>query len=406
MEQNKNQNRGRVGLRRSLGLGAVILLLGSATVHRLADAATGTVEQSMAAVRAASHVDPVAASGAGVDVAVIDTGVVPTRFLQGDRLIYGPDFSADALKPSLQDLDAFGHGTNVASIVAGMASAARVVSVKVAAADGSTTPARLAAAVGWVALNAHTGGRNIRVLNFSYGIPPGPEGTALIVALRAAWAAGIVVVASAGNDGVGFTIDAPASDSWFVAVGAAKAGGTNVVPADFSSSTYVSRSVDVIALGVDIVGARVPGSFLDQMFPEARSGDDGFRGSGTSQASAVVSGIAAGLIGRAPRLTADQVKALLRDSARFVFGYTPAVQGRGVVDQQTALARSAPVAWWASVLNGTLVPLPPLPSLGELVKPLDGSAWNGPEWSGNRWSGGAWQGNRWSGNRWSGSRWE
>ena len=388
---------------RALALGFAMLLVGSLQVTRGAGAAIGTVEQSSLAIRAASGVDVATASGAGVDIAVIDSGVVPTRFLGGQRLLYGPDFSVDVINPALRNLDAFGHGTNVASIISAIAPKSRIVSLKVASSNGSTSLAQLTAAIGWVVANAHTEGRNIRVLNLSYGMTPSKEGNLLAHALRLAWRAGITVVASAGNDGLGMTIDAPADDSQFIAVGAAKQSLKGLVPADFSSGSALplTRTVDVLALGADIVGARVAGSFLDERFPGARSGDEGFRGSGTSQAAAVVSGVLAGIISRKPTLSPSQAKAILLDGARPIAGYSTAFQGRGLVNQQASLARSVPASFWADLMNGIgslWVPSSAQPLA--ILRPIVGSAWNGPEWSGNRWSDATWSGNRWSGSRW------
>src|SRR4051794_25561030 len=57
-------------------------------------------------------------TGAGIDVAVVDTGVAPVTGLAG-RYVNGPDVSLDAFGPGTAGLDAFGHGTAMASIIAG-----------------------------------------------------------------------------------------------------------------------------------------------------------------------------------------------------------------------------------------------------------------------------------------------
>ena len=105
---------------------------------------------------------------------------------------------------------------------------------------------------------------------------------------------GVAVVAAAGNqaDGTG-SLDLPAADPFLIAVGATDTQHTDDpaddTVADFSSRDAV-RPPDVVAPGTGVISLRVPGSTLDEEFPAARIGDDFFRGSGTSQAAAVVSG--------------------------------------------------------------------------------------------------------------------
>ena len=87
--------------------------------------------------------------GGPADVAIIDSGVSPVGSLAG-RVVNGPDFSSDARVEELRNLDAFGHGTHLAGIVAAVAPQARIVNVKVADSDGSTTLVRLLSALDWV----------------------------------------------------------------------------------------------------------------------------------------------------------------------------------------------------------------------------------------------------------------
>ena len=59
-------------------------------------------------------------TGAGVDVAVIDTGVLPVDGLATPgKIVYGPDLSLDSQDSELRNLDANGHGTFMAGIIAG-----------------------------------------------------------------------------------------------------------------------------------------------------------------------------------------------------------------------------------------------------------------------------------------------
>ena len=72
---------------------------------------------------------------------------------------------------------------------------------------------------------------------------------------------------------------------------------------------------DLAAPGKSLQGLRVPGSYIDQTYPTGRINDRYFRGSGTSQAAALVSGAAALVIQQRPRITPDELKALLTSTA-------------------------------------------------------------------------------------------
>src|SRR5207247_1212619 len=96
--------------------------------------------------------------------------------------------STDQAAADLRYRDSYGHGTHMASIIAGrdsvstpagyaattsnyqgVAPDARVISLKVGATDGSADVSQVIAAIGWVTQHAHDPGLNIRVLNLSYG---------------------------------------------------------------------------------------------------------------------------------------------------------------------------------------------------------------------------------------------
>jgi serine protease AprX len=140
------------------------------------------------AARARASIDLIRASagahggltGAGVDVALIDSGVVGVAALDGPgKLVRGPDFSADARDRDLRGLDGFGHGSHMAGLIAaddaasgyqGIAPGARLVSVKVAGADGVTSLGRVLTALDWVRRKRSSGGLDIRVVNLSFGV--------------------------------------------------------------------------------------------------------------------------------------------------------------------------------------------------------------------------------------------
>jgi serine protease AprX len=383
-------------------------------------------------------------TGAGIDVALIDSGVSPVPGLTSGNVVNGPDLSFESQYPDVADRDTFGHGTHMASIIvgrdaagsaasyaspagfAGVAPDARLVSLKVAANDGASDVSQVIAAIDWVVAHAHDPGFNIRVLNLSFGTDSTQDYRLdpLAYAAEAAWRSGIVVVVAGGNDGkTSPTLADPAIDPYLLAVGGADPHGTidpkdDQIPA-FSQRGTTARHVDLIAPGVHVLGLRDSGGAIDQAYPAARVGTRFFRGSGTSQATAVVSGLAALLLQRYPSLTPYQAKQQLMATATAVPGPT-INQGAGVPNVRKAqLATppggSDPAAGYASG-SGTLegargsahVTLDGVDLTGE--RDIFGAAWNPSAWASaalaaSSWSGGVWNGNDWTGNDWTGSSW-
>jgi len=345
------------------------------------------------------------ADGRGVDVALVDTGVARVSGLAA-AVVDGPDLTPEAATAAA-GRDGFGHGTHLAGIIAGpdgLAPGARVVSVKVADRRGATDLRSVVAGIDWVVRNRSTGGRDIRVVNLSLGaeVPTPGASDPLAAAVERAWQAGIVVVVAAGNGGTGASgLDHPATDPFVVAVGASDSRGT-ADPADdrvarFSSRGDGQRAPDLVAPGTSIVSLRAPGSSADRRAPTARVGTAGFRGTGTSQAAAVVSAAAALVLSASPGLTPDQVKAVLTGSATPLPGAGHRAQGAGLLDLRRAAPREVPavVQRWA-----------PAPTAAAAAQRLAIAAdWAGNRWAGNRWAGNRWAGNRWAGNRWSSASW-
>jgi serine protease AprX len=360
-------------------------------------------------------------TGAGVDVALIDSGVLGVSALDGPgKLVRGPDFSPDAYNADLRGLDAFGHGSHMAGVIAGddadtgyqgIAPGARVVSVKVAGANGITSLVRVLLAFDWVRRNRNSNGLHIRVLNLSFGVDSRRSYVRepLAYAAEQLWNRGVTVVAAAGNkaDGTG-SLDLPAADPFLIAVGATdthnSAETADDTVAEFSSRDAL-RPPDVVAPGAGVISLRVPGSTLDEEFPAARVGERFFRGSGTSQAAAVVSGLVARLLEARPELTPDQVKALLTAGA-VDLPEDVSADGAGRVDLAHSLELPTPAAAAQSFQPAVL----DLAALWEDLMdeamgtaPAVGTGENG--WTGRSWSGRSWSGRSWSGRSWSGSDW-
>jgi len=309
-------------------------------------------------------------TGAGVDIALIDSGVVPVNGLTARGKVFnGPDLSFESQYDSLRYLDTFGHGTHMAGIIAGrddaaanslsrvasesfvgIAPGARLVSIKVADAQGVTDVSQVIAAIDWVVQHRRDGNLNIRVLNLSFGTNTKQPYVLdpLAYAVEQAWNAGIVVVVAAGNDGNTRALRNPALDPFVIAVGAVDTVKTknpsDDVVAGFSNCGTSDRSVDVVAHGRSITSLRAPGSYADLENPGSVVADRLFVGSGTSQAAAVVSGAVALLLDENPNLAPDQVKSLLKSEADPIKASSERCQGGGAVNVVATAKAEVPPA--------------------------------------------------------------
>src|SRR5918999_795968 len=215
-------------------------------------------------------------TGNGVEVAVIDTGVVPVEGLSAPgKVVNGPDLSFESQDPALRHLDTYGHGTHMAGIIAGrdsgltdaelpyqhdkfagIAPGARIVSVKVGDAEGATDVSQVIAAIDWVVKHRRDDGLNIRVLNLSFGTD-GVQSYVLdplSYAADVAWRKGIVVVVAAGNRGFGTSaLNNPAINPRLIAVGSVDSNRLWSLDDDevspFSSAGNSARRVDLVAPG-------------------------------------------------------------------------------------------------------------------------------------------------------------
>jgi serine protease AprX len=396
-------------------------------------------------------------TGHGVTVALIDTGIADVADLAGRVLpvyddIRGTYSPCVNLSGEAGCGDSYGHGTFLAGIVAGngassggawkgIAPDANLVSVKIAGADGSADVSDVLAAIQWVVSFKDRYG--IRVLNLSLGTDSTQtyRTDPLNYAVERAWAAGIVVVVSASNRGPSpGTISKPGDDPWVITVGTVDDRGTPGIGDDrlpnFSSRGPTAADgiakPDVVAPGAHIVSLRAPGSVIDQQFPTFVDGAYR-RGSGTSMAAAVVSGVAALMLEADPQVAPDRLKYALTSTAHSAASSDPMAAGAGVVDAYRAVY-SAPAGVANAGLDrssglgsldasrGTVTveasdPLATLVS-GTLTLQLmvwdpvaytttdwNGSTWYGSTWYGSTWYGSTWYGSTWYGSTWYGSTW-
>ncbi|MDH3248038.1 MAG: S8 family serine peptidase, partial [Acidimicrobiia bacterium] len=392
-------------------------------------------------------------TGAGVGIALIDTGVVPVEGLTAPgKIVNGPDLSFESQSDTFRHLDTYGHGTHLAGIIAGRDSSApaeldvfdaaahhlgaapdaHIVNVKVAGHDGAVDVSQVIAALDWVV--QHKDDHNIRIINLSYGTDStqDPRYDPLSYAVEQAWKHGLLVVVASGNDGNTSAVRNPATNPYVLTVGALDGyslKGKNTQPIPDWSSCGTDRTVDLVAPGTSIVSLRNPGSTADVEHPEARVGDRFFLGSGTSQAAAAASGAAALVLERNPEYTPDQLKDVLIDSADSFRRVSSVCQGAGKIrlhdtwwETPDQYVQSHPTAFGTGSLEDARgsdhleidgVVLEGEQDIfgvawdGELwsVMAALGTSWSGGDWNGTSWSGTSWSGTSWSGTSWSGTSW-
>jgi serine protease AprX len=350
-------------------------------------------------------------AGAGVGVALVDTGVTEVEDLRG-RVVYGPDLSGEG-----NGRDSYGHGTFMAGLIAGngalsasgatrhvgVAPAAHIVSVKVAGADGDTTLSKVLDGIGWVV--THADEHAVRVLNLSVAFPVPSnsyQGDPLSAAVEAAWATGITVVAAAGNETD--EVPSPGRDPWVITVGALDLGEA-WGPADDSVPAWSGRQTtrygakpELLAPGVSVVSVAAPGSTVLVENPGSVVDGHYLLGSGTSMATAMTSGAVAVLTEHHAAATPDDYKAALVSTGRALPGQIGVALDLAGADLVPA---GAPEQWWQHFpvafdgLGG---------QLGNAM-PWAGSRWTDEAWVGSRWAGSRWTGSRWADHHWTGSRW-
>jgi serine protease AprX len=357
-------------------------------------------------------------NGAGVGVAILDSGVAPNA---ETPVTFFKDFAAAPSSSAFcaTACDPNGHGTHVAGTIAGngansfgekagMAPGASLIALRVLGADGTGTVDGVITALAWV--RDHAREQNIRVVNLSFGTTPSslavhdPDSLATLIkdplaaATKALVDAGIFVVAAAGNVGqvdcanllpktptpdpvtkkcdVWGGITAPGTFPWVFTAGANSSQGSLIreddVRASFSSRgpafPLFNAKPDILAGGVGIESTAAPQSALYQdaalhhpefliagAFPTAKL--PYMTLTGTSQAAAVVSGVAAQMLQANPKLTPNLMKAILQYTSEDYAGYSPLEQGAGFLNALGAVRLSK---FYATAKKGQRVPVEPI----------------------------------------------
>jgi serine protease AprX len=467
----------RAGVEELTASGAVEVVSADRTVH-LQGSASGRGGAGLAPrVVNAPSAWSAGITGAGVTVALVDTGVAEVPDLAGRIVPVHDDLTGRTtgcydLSGEGHCQDSYGHGTFMAGLVAGngasgggvatgAAPGARVLSVKVAGADGAADVSTVLAAIQWVVSFRER--YDVRVLNLSLGTDSTQpwQDDPLNYAVERAWDAGILVVVAAANTGPApGTIAKPADDPWVLTVGAVDDRGTPGLgddhSPDFSARGPTAQGVakpDVVAPGAHVRSLRAPGSTLEREVPPADPTSPYRSGSGTSMAAALVSGAAALALQAHPGTVPDQLKHALRASSRPVASRDPSTVGAGMIDAYDAALLPQPGTANAGLgrstgrgelgaSRGSLLMTADDPLRTALTgrqtaqlllwDPLGfttgawtpstwyGSAhalvgWNSARWAGvasdglsmtgHDWTGHNWTGHNWTGHNWTGSSW-
>jgi serine protease len=303
-------------------------------------------------------------TGAGINVAVIDTGYRPHADLAG-QILPGYDFIAnatmaadgggrdsDASDPGdytqagscsaggpARDETSSWHGTHVAGTiaaranngigVAGVAYGAKIVPARVLGKCGGYT-SDIADAIVWASGGTVTGvpanPNKARVLNLSLG-GSGSCDTTTQNAINSARSRGAVVVVAAGNSNVNASTANPANCAGVITVAAVGRSGGKA-----SYSNY-GANVDVAAPGGDN-GAGILSTW--NAGTSTPAGDNYGYMMGTSMATPHVAGVVALMLSANPNLTPDEVEARLKASAR-AFPAACSGCGAGIVNAAAAV---------------------------------------------------------------------
>jgi subtilisin family serine protease len=310
--------------------------------------------------------------GSGIGVAIIDSGIDSNhRSFRNDSSVGRTMISVDFTGEHRTD-DPYGHGTFVASLIAGsavlyggkyagIAPGVQLINLRALNSQGVGTVSSVMAALDWVMANRLR--YSIRVVNLSIGTAAIQSylNSPLCHSVRKLVDAGVVAVAAAGNDGkdasrnkIYGAIHSPGNEPSALTVGAANTFGTDSRNDDVVT-TYSSRGPtrsfwtdangvkhydnvikpEIVAPGNKVIGAEAAHSQLVTSFPSLdtglSSGGDSrmMYLSGTSVSAAITSGAVALLLQANPGLTPNLVKALLMYTAQPLAGFNMLEQGTG-----------------------------------------------------------------------------
>lgn len=304
-------------------LAAALMLVAAQASSAFAQDPLRSAQWALDAIHLGASPSAAASRGEGVVVAVLDTGVDAGHPDLGGRILLGPDLVDGGRARN----DPHGHGTHLAGVIAatagngiggdGVAPAARILAIRVLDARNIGSSDALVGGI-----NAAIGaGADVINLSLNWPVPAGTgiAGAKVDAAIERAANAGIAVIVAAGNRGLS-SCEEPAQPGRTLCVGALD---SELDLAGFSSH---GTGLGVVAPGSRLVSTAPGGGYSVQ--------------TGTSQAAAMASGVAALLAARGLRGRAilQRLSATARDLG--AAGYDPRF-GFGLVDAQRALDGAA-----------------------------------------------------------------
>ncbi len=277
-------------------------------------------------------------TGAGVGVAVVDTGISPSGHEDFKRSDGNSRVVAEVVvNPGASNItDGYGHGTHVAGIIGGdgsllngkyvgIAPEANLINVKIADDSGLATVGDAIAGLQWVYENRTA--YNIRVVNLSLhsSVAESYRTSALDAAVESLWFNGVFVVVAAGN--LGSAPDAvsypPSNDPFVMTIGAiddmdTSAYGDDTALSWSSSGTTQDGFVkpELHTPGRNIISVADTNSYLYQWYPGRVVDKDYLSLSGTSMAAGVMSGVGALVLERHPDWRPGELKCTLITTSR------------------------------------------------------------------------------------------
>jgi subtilisin len=233
--------------------------------------------------------------GERIHIGVVDTGADYSHPNLRHCLAGG----FNVLNRQLLPIDDNGHGTHIAGTIAGytrgggiigVAPQAYIHPVKAFDHQGSAYVSDIISGIEWCVRNG------MDIINMSFGMKTYSK--ALEAAVKNAYQAGVIIVASSGNDGRKTEVDYPARLSQVIAVGATNRKG------QVASFSNIGRQIDIYAPGEKIYSTWLRGRYHVL--------------SGTSMATSHVTGVIALLLAKQPGMRPRQIKALLKRHGRMI----------------------------------------------------------------------------------------